>query len=204
MSRRAGVSPADTRRALLDATIDLLAERGVRGLRVSEVARRAGVSTGAIYSQFESKTALVMAAVRDRTPLVIAEHVASGDHASVLELFAAVARSLPERAADIGPLLLEVVVSAARDPDIAGLVTDQFGANEANSITAIRLAQEEGEIDPTLDPVALGRLLSMISLGSLVTTTLGLPAVEESAWDTIVRRLLDAARPRDPSGGDLT
>lgn len=191
------MSAAETRRRLMEATVALLVEQGVRGVRVSEIAARADVSTGAIYSQFSSKSDLLITAVREHAPMVIAEHLASGEHSSILELFAEVGRSLPERAAELGPLLLEIIVAATHDEEIAALVGAQFAENETNSTVAIRLAQNAGEIDGSIDAAALGRFLSMVSLGSLVTAALSLPDVDTEAWGTLIGRLLDSARPDD-------
>lgn len=195
MSRRAGIDPAQTRRMLLDATLELLGERGVRGLRVSEVAERAGLTTGAIYSQFSSKADLLIAAVRDSVPAVIAAHVASGDHSSVLDLFAEVGRSLPERGTELGPLLLDMIASGIFDVGISDLVTEPFVENEQVTVAALRQAQADGEVDPGLDAEALGRFLSMLSLGALVTGALDFAPVDTDAWNGIVLRLLEAARP---------
>lgn len=54
---------AQTRRALLDATIDALVEVGFKGTTTAEVAHRAGVSLGALQSHFRTKTQLLTAAV---------------------------------------------------------------------------------------------------------------------------------------------
>jgi AcrR family transcriptional regulator len=50
-----------TRSALLDAGRDLFAEHGYAAVSVSEVAARAGVTTGALYHQFASKEGLFRA-----------------------------------------------------------------------------------------------------------------------------------------------
>ncbi|MGH8922513.1 MAG: helix-turn-helix domain-containing protein, partial [Actinomycetes bacterium] len=50
--------------AILDATVDLIARRGLSGTSVAEVARRAGTGKAAVYRRWPSKTALVVAAVR--------------------------------------------------------------------------------------------------------------------------------------------
>lgn len=47
--------------ALVQATIALIEERGVEGVSVREVAKRAGVSAGAPFRHFKSKTALLTA-----------------------------------------------------------------------------------------------------------------------------------------------
>lgn len=54
---------AETRRALLDATLDALVEVGFKGTTTTEVARRAGVSVGALQGHFPSKIGLLTAAI---------------------------------------------------------------------------------------------------------------------------------------------
>lgn len=51
-----------TRRALLDATISALVELGYSGTTTTEVTRRAGLSQGALFKHFPSRSALVAAA----------------------------------------------------------------------------------------------------------------------------------------------
>lgn len=52
-----------TREALLDAVDELLAERGWAACSLQAVARRAGLTTGAVYSTFGSRGALLAAAL---------------------------------------------------------------------------------------------------------------------------------------------
>jgi AcrR family transcriptional regulator len=54
---------AATRGALLDATVDTLVERGYHATTTSDVARRAGVSYGALLHHFPTKADLLCAAV---------------------------------------------------------------------------------------------------------------------------------------------
>ena len=51
---------ARTRAALLDAAERLWAERGIRGASLDEIAARAGLTKGAVYSNFASKAELVL------------------------------------------------------------------------------------------------------------------------------------------------
>ncbi len=54
-------------RALLDAATDLLAARGFGGLRMSDVATKAGVSRQSVYNEFGNKEQIVHAVVLHKT-----------------------------------------------------------------------------------------------------------------------------------------
>lgn len=66
MAMRASGRPRDSRasRAILEATLQLLEERGYSGLALTEVAQRAGVSTATLYRRWSSKVSLVLAAMQ--------------------------------------------------------------------------------------------------------------------------------------------
>jgi AcrR family transcriptional regulator len=57
------VQQAETRERLLDAAATLFAEHGFSGTSVAAIAKRAGVTTGAIYSNFAGKDDLFTAVV---------------------------------------------------------------------------------------------------------------------------------------------
>jgi AcrR family transcriptional regulator len=52
---------AQTRAALLDAAERLWAQRGIRGASLDEIAAQAGMTKGAVYSNFTGKTDLILA-----------------------------------------------------------------------------------------------------------------------------------------------
>ena len=52
---------ARTRAKLLEATLSAIGEGGLHGVSLDAVARRAGVTKGAIYDNFESKDAMIVA-----------------------------------------------------------------------------------------------------------------------------------------------
>jgi AcrR family transcriptional regulator len=53
----------DRKRALLDSTVRIIAHKGVRGLRVEEVAKEAGVSVALIYHHFGDRSTLLASAL---------------------------------------------------------------------------------------------------------------------------------------------
>ncbi len=57
--------PADRPAEILAAALEVFAERGFQAARLEEVARRAGVSKGALYLYFETKADLFRAVVTD-------------------------------------------------------------------------------------------------------------------------------------------
>ncbi len=57
---------AVTRALLIDATIELLLEQGIANCSLAAVAKRAGLTTGAVQHQFETKAKLMRAVVAER------------------------------------------------------------------------------------------------------------------------------------------
>jgi AcrR family transcriptional regulator len=61
--RRLGGRSARIRTAVLDATMDMLRERGLEGLNVAEIATRVGVPESTIYRRWKNREELVVEAV---------------------------------------------------------------------------------------------------------------------------------------------
>jgi AcrR family transcriptional regulator len=57
--------PASTRRAILDAARELMAERGPEAMTISEVAHRVGINRGTAYQHFRARDELAAAAKLD-------------------------------------------------------------------------------------------------------------------------------------------
>jgi AcrR family transcriptional regulator len=115
----------DLRRALIDAALELIVERGVDGLTLREAARRAGVTHSAPYRHFADKSVLVAAVRREgfellhRHMLEAREALAGDPVAQVKASGVAYVRFAIERPAHFrvmfGPKLAE---QAARDPEL--------------------------------------------------------------------------------------
>ncbi len=86
--RRAGDRPEE----LALAALELCAEHGVQATRVADVAARAGVTVGTIYRYFESKDALVDAALELAQPPVRAHALADRPGAALPALAEAARR----------------------------------------------------------------------------------------------------------------
>lgn len=178
----------------------VLLERGYEGARISVIAKEAGVTSGAIYNHFDSKADLLTQAISEQSPDVVAELLASADAGSVLRVFRTIGAALGERADTLAPVLLELLVASGRDPEVAGIVRPTFADKERGAADLIRLAQEAGEVDGTLDAEALARFTTMLALGSLASAALDPKPVDPDAWKAVVDRVLDSVRPPNQEG----
>ncbi|GGU70803.1 TetR family transcriptional regulator [Streptomyces albospinus] len=100
---------ARTRTLLLDAAARIFARKGFTGASVEEIAEAAGFSTGALYSNFNSKEALFLELLSDRQNDRIAEAARALDSHEA---------GSGEAAAELGRLLIDV---ADKDIDFAPL-----------------------------------------------------------------------------------
>jgi AcrR family transcriptional regulator len=69
----------DLRRALLDATLQLIEEQGPQGFTLRAAARRAGVTAGATYHHFKDKEDLVAAVAEEGFQLLRKELIEAAD-----------------------------------------------------------------------------------------------------------------------------
>jgi AcrR family transcriptional regulator len=203
MGRIAGVTVEDTRQRLLDAAAEEFATEGYAGAGIAAIARRAGMSTGAIYSNYRSKAELLAEAIRSRTPDELERLLGPGGEGSVATAIAGRGATLQRRAPDHAPLLVEAVLAARRDPDVATALTEQIGRREALLAELIRTAQAEGQVDPDLPADAITRFCVMVGLGSLLVDALDLPPTDDDDWSWLIDRLVGEFRTDRPEHDPL-
>jgi AcrR family transcriptional regulator len=194
MGRIAGVTAADTRARLLRAAADVFAERGYDGTRVADIAAAAGVSNGALYSHFASKAELLAGALRAHGRRVLADMFAADPGRSVTELLLVIGRRLPRRRDAQGYLLVEALVAARRDQDVARPTRDYVGERAAWLADLMRVAQAGDEIDPGLSPDALAHFCLLLAMGSALVTP-DLHAVDDDEWAALLTRLVAGLAP---------
>ncbi len=94
---------ARTRAALIDAAAGVIGEKGYDRTTLEDVARRAGMSRGAIYGNFKDKEELFLALVETRWTPIVPEFIADGSLKQQLHaLGKAVARAARERSSQAG------------------------------------------------------------------------------------------------------
>ena len=198
MAATVPAAPADvlvesTRDKLLGAATAVFSERGYDGAGVQEIARRAGLTTGAIYANFPGKAALLFEAIGARSADELDDLLRPARQAlSAGELLAELGSHLLDepRPDDRQGLLIEAFVAARRDDDLATLVRSLI-AERATSIGGIvERAQAEGSVGADVDADALTRFALVLALGSLLYTSIGIDRPDQDAWGSLIRRIV--------------
>jgi AcrR family transcriptional regulator len=200
MGRIAGVTAAETRERLLRAAADVFAERGYDGTRVADIATAAGVSNGALYAHFPSKADLLVDALRTHGRRLLADLFAADPDRSVTDLLLAIGRWLPRRRDPSGYLIVEALVAARRDQDVARPMRDYIGERAGWLSELVRLAQAGGELDPVLSPNALAHFCLLLAMGSALVPP-SLHAVGDGEWAALLARLAAAHTPPGHTAG---
>jgi AcrR family transcriptional regulator len=145
----------ETRRRLLDATITVLVEQGYARLTTVEVAKRAGVSQGAIFTHFETKADLLCAAVEHLFPRLIQDYLAGlGGLPSGRDRISAAIQMLwivfqrPELQAAI-----ELYVAARTDAELQAALASMEGPHRENLVRVARELFPEAASHPEFEAV---------------------------------------------------
>jgi len=198
MGRIAGVTAAETRARLLSAGADIFAERGYDGTRVADIAAVAGVSNGALYAHFSSKAELLVEALRAHGRRLLAEAFAADPEQSITDLLLVIGRWLPRRRDARGYLVVEALVAARRDEDVARPMRAYIGERADWLAGLMRVAQAGGELDRGLSANALAHFCLLLAMGSALITP-DLHAVGDEEWAALLARVVTGLVPTDPT-----
>lgn len=144
---------ADRPAEIVDAALAVFAEKGFAAARLDDIARRAGVSKGALYLYFETKEDIFRAVVSQAiAPNVGAIRAMAAAHpgplADLLRGVTGHVAGVVERT-PLGGVLKMVVGEARNFPEIARVWHDELVSPALGAMTAaIQAAQARGEVKP--------------------------------------------------------
>ena len=189
---------------LLEAAADLFAEKGYEQAGVAEIARRAGVTTGAIYSRYTGKADLLQDAVKNHAPTEITRLLrAENNDQSPKDILADIGEHLLDDLHESTGIFIEALVAARRDPDLA-IVLHQLATQEDGEVAKILEAgQASGIIDQDLDNLALVRLAHAIGYGMNVTRLLGLELPTKDSWTEVINRVINSFAPTNENNSEI-
>ena len=137
----------DLRNALIDAGITLLAEKGIAGLSLRQLARKVGVSHNAPYMHFKDKETVLAAIASqgfEKLALAIDDSLQGLDHVPIFDRLQAISLA-PVRFALAHPHHFEVMfgsLPATNYPDMLETSLKAFG----KLIAVIRAGYDSGEL----------------------------------------------------------
>ena len=186
-------APATTRDRIVSSAMHLFATLGFANTSMPAIAKRSGITPGAIYRHFESKAELLMAVVRsalDTLPTSVRLlEPARIDPSELPEFAASYAR--PEYKL-IRQLSLEIHLAASREQDARKLL-DTVNQDVTQAICrSIEDAQDQGLFSRALNPDFSARFLLVMIMGLTHMDTLEPHLIGDKAWHDFVLERISA------------
>jgi AcrR family transcriptional regulator len=195
------------RERLLDAALTELREHGYEGASLQAIARRAGLTKGAIYWSFRNKRDLFLALVEERIDAPIRQLMALTEHApagmptapAVSEGLARLVREQP----DLIILLFEQWSLAVRDPEFRDAYVDrQTSLREAQTRT-LQARHETTGVALTFPAERLATAILALGQGLAMNALVEPDAVPDELLGDILQLLYEGLEARErPSAGD--
>jgi AcrR family transcriptional regulator len=193
-----------TTAALLDAAYEAFAERGFHGASIGEISKRAGLTTGAFYSNYASKEDLLLA-LFDRHSRQLVERLHSNVELalSTPDPLSTLIGLLAEQAGDDPTWFLvstEFTLHAIRNPDVAVLLAAHERALRNELVSLLALLLEKTGHETTADLDLLARLVIALREGGLAQSMVEPDALPNGELDrrylpTILRTIFRDGAP---------
>ena len=194
-------STNETTKRLLEVAAQEFIEHGYEAARVNDIARRAGVTAGAVYARWHHKPDVLVAALEHIFDQILPERR--------LKQSGTDAMKPPDMIAMLGASLLtgdeqrDVMVQvfgSARNNDAIQACLQRFLNEEAEQLSGlVELGKEAGFCDPGLTTAAISLLCQAIGIGTHLLITAGrddrhVPSEDE--WNELLWRLISAVGPQ--------
>jgi TetR/AcrR family transcriptional repressor of uid operon len=192
--RRSQRRSATTKERLLDAAAEVFLECGYERCTVADIARRADVTVGAIYSNFRGKADILLEVMRRRLKLqsdLVQSYVKSAPDISQAFLALAHDREAPGMAETRG-LLLEIFAASRRDPAVREVVAELLLGMVRFMTSRIRAAQEGGLVDERIHALSLAWLYLIPAVGEAYAEAAGLDLPPQEEWMALLERITNA------------
>jgi len=199
-----------TRRRLLDSAEAVFARSGYHGASVEEIAREAGATSGALYSNFASKEDLFLALFEERIATDVGDYSQIVAEGATIEEQARGAADhwieiLRERP-DYFPLLMEFWAYAIREPALRGRLAERFAAlRSASGRLFMEAAARHGDPPPVEAAEFVGLLINALGNGLAFEKLADPEAVPDALFGdmlVLIFNAFEALIRQDPSAVD--
>jgi AcrR family transcriptional regulator len=198
MGRKAGVTADQTKAELLAAAARVFALKGYDGASIADITNEAGLSSGSIYAHYKSKAELFVAVLEAHGKRQYSKLIGADPVNDVVDLVTVAGSNFDRRRSSDVALVLEAIVAARRDPEVAELVGSWCMSHEAERAALFHQAQTAGVLDESIQPETISRFATMVALGSFLTAALDVQAVDHEDWTRLITRVVDGFRVAAP------
>lgn len=188
----------------MDAAAEEFLARGYEAARVSDIARRCGVTTGAVYARWRGKSEVLVAALDHVFHQILPEQrlKSLGEAGTRPDDMMTVLGASLVASNDLRDVMVQVFGSARNNEAIRASLR-RFLNEEADQLSSIIETGKDLELcDPDLSTAALSLLSQAIGLGTDLLLTAGLDERNlptEDEWNTVIARLIGAVAPATSS-----
>ena len=177
-----GAKAQATRRALIAIAAEVFAEQGYAQTSIRDVARRASLTTGAIYGHFRNKAELLAEAISRRTADELeAQSVGVSDTPDYIETLTRLARQYPSRRR-LRALIVQGAAAAMTDLETRDRLREEQLAHLSRWTDAYQRERSRQGIHPSVDVPAAVLYTWAAELGLGVLEALGIEPPSRRGW----------------------
>lgn len=162
---RPGGKRERTRAALVAATLEVVAEKGFAAASLDEIAARAGMTKGAIYSNFASKAELLLAVISAKGLTLTPTRPPDVTLRSHLAAMAEDLAQMLDRAKGEAAFLAEFQLYALADPEVRRSLSTVYAETFAGNAAFLARLKD---LKPGVSPRRLAVALQSLALGFMV------------------------------------
>ena len=192
--------PAATTELLLEAAAEEFIERGFEAARVNDIARRVGVTAGAVYGRWPHKTDVLVAAVEYTLEKILPEHELAnlgGADSGSFDQLALLGTSLlafnPYK-----DVVTQVFGSARNNEAIRECLLEHLDEDADQLSRIVDQMKADGFVDAGYSTTAIAFLCQALGIGAHLLITAKLPKrriPSEHEWNTLLAALIGAVEP---------
>jgi AcrR family transcriptional regulator len=186
--------------AAVDATIAAISELGYRSATVREICRRSGLSQGAVTRHFPTRLDLIAAAAEEvalrQEALFTAGLSAATDGSSLVRVAIELLRNGTRT--PLNAVWLELAVAARTSPELAARIGPLISTVYGKTLEIASLVPGTGELDPEDFRMLVMSLVHLFNGEALSRIVVQMPELEDrrlSLVSSLLTRLLQAGDP---------
>jgi AcrR family transcriptional regulator len=185
----------DSRKALIDAALDIILKDGVDSLRIEDVCERVGVTKGSLYWHFNDRDGLIREALLEQLRRISEEQLATMNDAItsatsaddyLSRIVGAFVNPFDEAEVEQRWKRLELIVATRSDPALSQVMSEVQRRQQKFMAEAMERAAENGLLRRDVDPQAVAAVLSAVALGSINLSLLDSDGPSPEAWTNLM------------------